>query len=157
MYRHTVDKMVTVGVGKELDEPIWVDREDNIVDQSNSLRYKLTHQITRLDMCICGDEVDGNISMTEHGHISGEEMISPRGKVAQTRTSSKSHKFTLIGLKAFTGQLVMCCLIIEGKRSNQSIKAGMDIFVEFRAREVLHRWTHPPFQRQRCTMFCEMA
>ena len=107
-----------------------MDREGLTVDQSNSLRYKLTHQIT-LDMCICGDDVGGNISMTEHGHVSCEEIISPRGKVAQTRTSSKSRKFTLIGLKAFTDKLyIMCCLIIEGKRSNYSIKAEMDIFGE---------------------------
>ena len=129
MYRHIIDEMVSAGVAKELDEPVWMDREGNVVGKSNSLGCKVTHQITRPDMCICGDEVGGNISMTGDGHVSGEKKISPRGKVARTRASSKSRKFTMIGLTAFTSEPVMCCLIIEGKQSNHSIEAGMDIDV----------------------------
>ena len=36
----------------------------------------------------------------------------------------------MIGWTVFTGETIMCCLIIEGKRSNHSINTGMDIFVE---------------------------
>ena len=55
------------------------------MDQSNSLGCKVTHQNIRPDMCTCGDEVGGNISMMGDGHVGGEKKIDPRGKVTWDR------------------------------------------------------------------------
>ncbi len=41
--------------------------------------------------------------------------------------STNNKKFTLIGLTAHTGDLVMCKLEVKGKRPNASIKACVDI------------------------------
>ncbi len=38
-----------------------------------------------------------------------------------------SRKFTMIGLTNFSGEPVMCLLILEGKLPNGAIEAGIDI------------------------------
>ena len=56
-------------------------------------------------------------------------MLTGHRKVPYRKASSKSRKFTLIGLTALTGEPVMCVIIIEGKNPNPTIEAGMDIRV----------------------------
>ena len=43
---------------------------------------------------------------------------------AKKEISTKSKKFTMIGLTALTGDPVMCILIIEGKTPNGAVEAG---------------------------------
>lgn len=69
VYDHTIEEMVGAGVAEELEEPCWMDRAGNDCNECDALGFKGTHRITRPDMCICGDEVGGNISMTGDGHV----------------------------------------------------------------------------------------
>ena len=115
MYQHTIEEMVDAGVAQKLDEPQWMDRSGARCEEKYGLGFKVTHLITRPDMCICGDEVGGNISMKGDGHVGGELLLGERGTVPQKKSSTRSKKFTMIGLTVFTGEPVMCILIIEGK------------------------------------------
>ncbi len=90
---------------------------------------KVFYLLVRPDMCICGDEVGGNLSMKEDGHAGGQLMLVERGQVPMKKISTSNKKFMLIGPTALTGEPVMCILIIEGKRPNRSIVAGVDIRV----------------------------
>ena len=56
--------------------------------------------------------------------------MGERGYVAQEKASTHSHKFTMIGFTALTGDPVMCVLIFEGKRPNGSIEAGIDFTIK---------------------------
>ena len=56
-------------------------------------------------------------------------MLVEKGQVPMKKISSNSKKFTLIGLTVLTCEPIMCILIIEGKRPNPSIEAGIDIRV----------------------------
>ena len=55
--------------------------------------------------------------------------VSRERSSSNEKISTNNKKFTLIGLTAFTGEPVMCILIIEGKKPNASIEAGIDIRV----------------------------
>ena len=55
--------MVEAGVAVKLDEPFWMDWFGNICSEYDAFGCKVFHKLVRPDMCICGDEVSGNISM----------------------------------------------------------------------------------------------
>ena len=123
--------MVETGVAVELDSPVWMDRAGNEVeDEADAYGCKVTHKVIRPDMCICGDEVGGNLSMKGDGNEGGKLLLGERGYVAQEKASTHSRKFTMIGFTALTGDPVMCVLIFEGKRPNGSIEAGIDITIK---------------------------
>ena len=65
--------------------------------------------------------------MKGDGHVGGQFMLVGKGHVPMKKISTNDRRFTLIGLTAFTGEPVMCGLILEGKRPNPSIEAGIDI------------------------------
>ena len=129
MYDHCVIEMEQAGVAKKLDEPTWMTKEGQECDPENAFGCKVTHQIVRPDMCLCGDEVGGNICMAGDGHVGGELFLSAKGTVPQNKTSKVNKKFTLIGLTAFTGDPVLCIIILQGKQRRADIESGIDILV----------------------------
>ena len=129
MYDHTISEMIDCGVAVRLDEPVWMDRQGNICEEDEAFGCKVFHQLSRPDMCICGDEVGGNLSMKGDGHIAGKTLLTGVGNVPKLQTSTRNRRFTMIGLTAFTGEPVMCILILEGKHPKGNIEAGIDITV----------------------------
>ena len=130
MYNHAIDAMVEAGIAVKLDVPVWMDRNGNVCSEEDAFGCKIHHKLLRPDMCVCGDEVGNNISMKSDGHAGGELLLTARKSVGQRKCSTRNRKFTLIGLTAFTGEPVMCVIIVEGKLPNGAIEAGIDITVE---------------------------
>ena len=129
MYNHCIDEMEHAGVAKKLHQPIWMTKEGIVCDVDNAYGGKVTHNIIRPDMCLCGDEVGGNICMAGDGHVGGELFLTEKGTIAQNKCSKTNKKFTLIGLTAFTGEPVICIIIIQGKQPKPHVEAGVDILV----------------------------
>jgi len=129
MYDHTISEMIDSGVAVKLDTPEWMDRYGNICDESSAFGCQVFHKLVRPDMCVCGDEVGGNLSMKGDGHIAGTKLLTGVGNVPKLQTSTRNRRFTMIGLTAFTGEPVMCILIFEGKHPKGHIEAGIDITV----------------------------
>ena len=101
MYKHCALEMEHAGVSKRLDEPIWMIRDGVECTANDAYGCKVTHAIIRPEMCLCGDEVGGNIYK----------------------------RFILIGLTAFTGEPVLCIIILQGKQPKPDIETGVDILV----------------------------
>ena len=129
MYNHAIDAMVDAGLAIELNEPVWMDRNGNVCSEEDAFGCKVHHKLLRPDMCMCGDEVGNNISMKGDGHAGGELLLTAKKSVGQRKCSTRNRKFTLIGLTAFSGEPVMCVIIVEGKLPNGAIEAGIDITV----------------------------
>ena len=130
MYDHCAQEMVSAGVAITLDEPVWMAKNGVILDSSeNAFGCKVTHWIVREDMCICGDEVGGNIYMAGDGHVGGELFLTEKGTIPQNKSSKANKRFTLIGLTSFTGEPVLCIIILQGKIAKPDIEAGVDILV----------------------------
>ena len=130
MYNHIIDELVDAKLAVKLDNPVWMNRSGEECDESEAFGCKVHHKIIRPELCFCGDEVGGNISMKGDGHNGGELLLTERGKVPQRKASTRNRKFTMIGLTSFSGEPVMCVLIIEGKVPNGAIEAGIDIEVQ---------------------------
>ncbi len=74
MYSHTMSEMVDAGVAVKLDTPVWMNRGDEICEEEEAYGCKVFHRLVRLDVCICGDEVGGNLSMKGDGHVAGQKL-----------------------------------------------------------------------------------
>ena len=81
MYNHYVLEMEHAGVSKRLDEPIWMTRDGVDCTANDAYGCKVTHAIIRPEMCLCGDEVGGNICMAGDGHVGGELFLAERGTI----------------------------------------------------------------------------
>ena len=123
MYTHIIHEMVGTGVAEQLHEPEWMNRDGDIVEQKDSFGCKVFHRLVRPDMCIVGDEVGGSISMKGDGHRGGMLYVCGKKQVPKKNISTKSKKFTMIGLTALTGDPVLCILIIEDKTPNGAVEA----------------------------------
>ena len=129
MYNHIIDELVHAKLAVKLETPTWMNRNGEVCTEEEAYGCKVHHMITRPELCFCGDEVGGNISMQGDGHNRGELLLTEKGKVPQRKASTQSCKFTMIGLTSFSGEPVMCVLIIEGKLPNGSIESGVDITI----------------------------
>ena len=126
MYRHIYEEMELSGVAKRRDEPVWMDRDGNIVEEVNAHGCKVTHDFIRPDMCLVRDEVGGNINMTGDGHQGGQLLLCPKGTIPQQKISTRDKHFTLMGLTLLSGDPVMCILIIAGKKPSALVELGIN-------------------------------
>ena len=86
MYDHIIEEMVDAGVAIKLDAPVWMNKEGEIVkNEEDAFGCKVSHQITRPEMCIVGDEVGGNISMKGDGHAGGQLFVCEKGTIPQKK------------------------------------------------------------------------
>ena len=121
--------MIDAGVVRKLNTPVWMIRMGNICNGDEAYGCKVFYEFVRPYMCLCGDEVGGNLSMKGDSHIGGKKLLTGNGKVLQVQASTHNRRFTVISLTAFTGKPIMCILILEGKNPKGHIEAGIDITV----------------------------
>jgi len=63
MYNHCAIEMEQAEVARNVEDPVWMNREGQVCKLDEAFGCKVTHEIIRPDMCICDDEVGGNICM----------------------------------------------------------------------------------------------
>ena len=107
-----------------------MDREGNIVEESELFGCKVTHDITKLHMVLTFDELGGNTSQKGDGNVGGELLICERGKTPQVKIHVRNKHFTVIGLTTLTGNPAMCVVIFTGKMLNALCETGLDLTVE---------------------------
>ena len=130
MYQHAIQEMVDAGVAKKLDEPVWITHDGKLCVEREAFGCKVTHELIKPHLCICGDEVGGNLCMKGDGHIGGQLLLTAPGKLPQQKASSKNKRFTLIGLTDLTGEPLIAAIILQGKRPKASLEAGIDINID---------------------------
>ena len=82
MYDHISKEMVNAGVAEELTHLFWCDRAGNeTMVTKNIVGCKVTHKITRPDMILVGDEVDGNLCIKGDSHVGDKLLLIARGTV----------------------------------------------------------------------------
>jgi len=126
IYSHIYDEVEDAEVATRLDESVWVNRAGNIVEEGHALGCKVTHDITRPDICVDGDNLGGNIRMKGNGHSGGALLLCKSGTIPQQNVSTRDKNFTLLPLTLLTGELLMCVLIIAGFKPSAATKMGID-------------------------------
>jgi hypothetical protein len=130
MYDQVYDRMEYAGVAVRLEEPIWVDKNQQPASEENAFGRKVTHLLTRPDMVVFVDEVGSNTSQEGDGAIGGELKICAKGLVPRESATTNNHHFTVLGFTAATGEAIMCAIIVSGKSLKPEVVTGIDVFSE---------------------------
>lgn len=83
MYDHIYDMMEISKVATHYNKPMLQDFDDNPCLIKDALGCKITHNLTHPEMHIIMDEIRGNTSQKENGHIGGELLICAKGMIPQ--------------------------------------------------------------------------
>ncbi len=110
----------------KFETPVSMNEKGERVSESESYGMKIKINITHPDCAITLDEVGGNTSMINDGHCGGVKYVGGKGDKCQQKVSNKVKKFTVLGLTAFSGDPVMCVVIVDGKQRDVFIELGID-------------------------------
>jgi hypothetical protein len=113
-------------VAVKLKEPVWMNKEGEEVDELESFGMKVTIKITNPEACITLDEVGLNTSMMKDGSVGGTKYIVGKGQQCQLKASKKDKRFTVLGLTCFSGEPLMCVVIVDAKHRDIFIELGID-------------------------------
>ena len=83
-------------VAVKLNTPVWQDLKGHKYEPEAAMGYKVTHEITQPEMCVVMDEVGGNTSQKNDGHIGGRKLVCGKGMVLQQRVNHKDKYWTLL-------------------------------------------------------------
>ena len=126
MYDEIAKEMLNANVAVELSPPVWMDREGNVVEAELSYGCQVTIEIKHPECCLGLDELGGNTSQKGDGHIGGQLLICGKGETPQKSISIRSKHYTIMGITAFNGMVVMCVIIFAGLRPNALYETGFD-------------------------------
>mmetsp|Transcript_15650 Transcript_15650/g.28451 ORF Transcript_15650/g.28451 Transcript_15650/m.28451 type:complete len:158 (+) Transcript_15650:1051-1524(+) len=113
MYNEIYAEMTEAGVAVELEEPIWVDKDGNEVNQqSQAVGRKITHRIIHPDYTLHADEVGGDTSQKGDGHVGGVKFLTAPDTIPTTGTADNDNHFTTMCFTAGNGKHVNS----EGRR-----------------------------------------
>ena len=118
MYLHIKDVLLNDSkIAIKLDDPIWVDKSGNKVDdEAMAFGCKTDIKIVRPDMAIMFDEVGCNLSQEGDNVNGGEKFICGPSDVPYQSSATKNTHFTTLAVTRFDGEPLMCVTIISGKK-----------------------------------------
>ena len=86
-FLHMYNEMVWAGVAKELEHPVWLNRNGEVCSEEDSFGCKVKYELLHPDNCFVWNEVGGNISMRGDGHVGGRLFLSAPNSVAYDQVS----------------------------------------------------------------------
>ena len=111
-----------------LDEPVWMNREGEIVmSAEEALGMKVTHRVKHPEYMLFVDEVGNNTNMKYDGKVGGERLLKEKGQKAKITDATSDAHFTVLGFTAATGKPVMHAIIFRGYELTSEQHLGVDI------------------------------
>ena len=127
MYNSIEDLLVNdANIAIKLPKPLWMNEKGEVVSEMESFGMKNSIKITHPDLGITLDEVGGNTNMMDDGHIGGTLHVVSKGSECQIKASKKDKRFTVLGLTCFSGEAIMCVVIIDAKTRDIYAETGVD-------------------------------
>ena len=117
-------------IATKLETPVWMNEKGEEVSELESVGMKVTIIITHPELGVTVDEVGSNTSMMNDGHVGGTRHVVAKGNVCQQKASKKDKRFTVLGLTCFSGDALMCVVIIDAKTRDLFVELGVDTSVE---------------------------
>ena len=79
MYNLVYDWMKEARILEDIDEPVWMNCEGDIVMSADEdLGMKVTHQVKHPEYMLFVDEVGNNTNMKDDGKVGGERMLKDK-------------------------------------------------------------------------------
>mmetsp|Transcript_33611 Transcript_33611/g.68233 ORF Transcript_33611/g.68233 Transcript_33611/m.68233 type:complete len:887 (-) Transcript_33611:1079-3739(-) len=130
MYNNIEKGVIASGNGVVLDEPVHMDIDGNVVDDSSAAIGRQTSlKYTRPENCFVFDETGSNTNGTADKRKGGQKKVVGRGQKAQEVTGTKDCHFTVVPVTNLLGELVFVTIIFPGEVFQPSWGIGEDPFV----------------------------
>ena len=113
MYDVVYDEFVDAGIAEQLEEPIWTDKEGNVVDESDAYGCIQDIKITKEHMLAFADEIGFNTNQKTDRQMAGEKKVVAAGTVPQSICSTTDHRFTMLPTTSALAEAVCCVLIFQ--------------------------------------------
>ena len=79
MHNNIGDEMISAGIAEEYEEPMFMDKADNVCSEKHAFGFKASHNIMHPDCFIMADEVGGNASQKVMGMQEEKGFYVKRG------------------------------------------------------------------------------
>ena len=129
MYVDVEKHMVAAGVAVKLDEPKWMDKEGNEVEELDSFGMKVETKLTHPHCCLVMDETGGDTNMMNDSASGGKKFVGRKGQEVRQMAGKKGKRYTTIGLTGLDGKPAMCIVIFAGVERNLQMESGVDTSV----------------------------
>jgi hypothetical protein len=117
MYDDVYERLWEAGIAEKLDEAVWRDKDNNIVEtQAEAYGRKTKYSLLHPEYLVMVDEVGENISQKGDGNAGGQKFMVASDMRAQIRNSFKDNHFTVLGFTAANGHPTMCAIIIAASK-----------------------------------------
>ena len=116
MYDQIYSGLVQSKLATCLNVPVFMDKEDNIVDEDKKYGRKVTHKFTHPELVLVFDETGGNTSQEKDGRRGNQKFVCGRGFTPQRSITTQSNHFTVLGVTLLDETPVMCVIIFAGKK-----------------------------------------
>ena len=128
MYLHIKDILVNdLKIVVKLPVPVWVDRNGNEVDcESKAFGCKTDIKIKKPHMAIMFDEVGSNLSQEGDNANGGERFCCGPNDQPYQAVSTKNQRFTTLAVTRLDGEVLMCVVIVAGKKRELMVESGID-------------------------------
>ena len=80
IYSRIGEEKIEAKFAEEHAVPVWMDKKGDKVYEQVTFRCKVTHDITRRDLYVVMEKVEGNIEQKGDGNIGGELQLCKAGK-----------------------------------------------------------------------------
>lgn len=127
MYKHIQRILLLSKVARELPQPVWMNKQGQVVDNKrDAFCFKVPIEIHMPDLCIVLDECGCNLSQEGDGRIGKEKFLAGTKSKAYSTVSTKHHHFTCVGITILEGHVLMCVVIVSGKKHDVLVEMGID-------------------------------
>ena len=128
MYNLVYNGMQEARLVRKFDEPVFMDLEGNIVDDSKKAAgLPVELDLVDLEFVIFWDECDTNLNMIDDNIIRGEMFVTSTDAPARESISSEDKHFTIIGFMTAIGKPIMCAVILSRHSVDTYTQIGIDI------------------------------
>ncbi len=112
MYEQMYEAMVSSNMAIKMENPVWLDKENNIVQSKEDAYNRQTKYFTtHPDYLIFVHGVGDNTSQWNDGNAGGEKFIVDKDRCTAKKSSYQDSHFTLLGFTLANGE-PLCCSII---------------------------------------------
>jgi len=132
MYEYIYEEMVDEHIASPRENPVYVDREGNEVEESERFGFIQEFKTDHLDHILFADRSGCQTNQKQEGNVGNRKYIVKHATRPQVICSTADHRFTILPFTSGSGEAVCCVLIFQHKEEEVPVtwKTGIDITVE---------------------------
>jgi len=123
------NRLVEYGIAEELNEEVWRDKDDNIVDtEEEAFGRKTAYKLLYPFMVVYMDEIGNNTSQKADGNVGGERKVGDANSdKAHINASTADCRWTNLPVVAGTGDLILNATIFKMASEDGTVPLSVEM------------------------------